>query len=183
MKPLPTELSTAQMCELIGISKQHLGRLERDRIVKKLGKNRYATSSVAAVFDHMRKRGAGPARWNEARCKRMEEAALLAEHERRLREGELMLRADFEIPFMAWLMAIRAALLALPNGVGAHLHGRYDEALVLEMVSLTKKLIYELLTRFSKMTDFEYRRMHDDARRHKEGRDVETEGEVETEDA
>jgi phage terminase Nu1 subunit (DNA packaging protein) len=112
---LPTELTGPQLCSLLGITLTHVNRLEKLGAVVKTTRGRYATSSVARVFEHMRQRGAGPNAWNAARTRKMEESARLAELTRMEREGELI-RSDAALECWSGIAStVRTGFLGLPK--------------------------------------------------------------------
>jgi hypothetical protein len=145
MENLPTELTKRQLCELLGISPQHAGRLAAEGIVVMLGKDRYATKSVANVFEHMRRRGAGPASFYEARVRKVTEEALKLETERRVREGELRPRAYFVESLAGIAHVTKNRLLAVPSRFGSLIRGKVGDAKVGELVSIVQKLIRDAL--------------------------------------
>jgi hypothetical protein len=143
MKTLPSELTTAQMCMLLGISKQHLGRFEKDGIVEKLGKDRFSLHSVARVFEHMRNRSAGPKAWNAARTRKMEADAARAENELRRSRGEMIPVADMKKGMDLMASMAKTLFLASPSRMAPRLARARTPAECLELLLRENRMILQ----------------------------------------
>jgi hypothetical protein len=155
---VPREVSPNELAAVLGLTSRALGKLAEKGIFSRLSRGRYDLAVSVQAYTAYREKlveqrvTGGDGSYAQGRAKKVWEEARKVEHERVLREGRFMPVSEFRIPFESFLAIIRTMLLALPSKVGSRLHGRYDHALVIETAEVVKALVYELLTRVSKMT-------------------------------
>jgi hypothetical protein len=92
-----TKATTGEICRLAGISKQHLGRLEREGVVQQTARDQWPlVETINKLFNHARTRNeaalAAKQRYEEARAQREETRARQA-------AGELCNRTNFEAAY------------------------------------------------------------------------------------
>src|SRR5438094_103447 len=96
MEPQEVQLlSTAAFADAIGVTRQHVSRLERAGIIEKHSRGRYAVSEIAKVLafrDGVTDPGADPAELAEARGELTMERTLLVKAQREKAELELAVR-------------------------------------------------------------------------------------------
>jgi hypothetical protein len=143
----PSQLTTEELCKLIGVTRTHIARLEKDGVVEKLAPGRYSVTSVPRYIASLRARGNMTGRYGEARCRKMEEQALLAEMNRKAREGELVSVADIMIGLDVSYQACRTRLLAIPHGLTPRLNGPANRPKDFELMT---DAIYEALDEISR---------------------------------
>jgi phage terminase Nu1 subunit (DNA packaging protein) len=149
MKPLPDEITTAQLAFLVGLTPARISQLVMEGTIARNGRNRFSIAVVPTIVKALRDRSeGGPKTFTEARAKLVKEKARLAELERLTKEGELVSTRDLE---PAWLLAysnLRQKLLGLPASVGASWGMVTSAAKATELV---RKKLYAILDEYAAM--------------------------------
>jgi len=140
-----------QLCFLLGVTSMHLTRLEREGVVKRIGRGRYAAESVPNYIQGLRERGKGSDSWHEARTRKMIEQARALEADRLVREGELASIAVFEKALTGVVLSSRSRLLAIPNKLGSLITRMVPAERAAEVVEIVRRLVREALLDLSGM--------------------------------
>jgi phage terminase Nu1 subunit (DNA packaging protein) len=141
----PPQLTTDQLCTLIGVTRTHIARLERDGIVEKLGPGRYAVSSVPRYIASLRARSNMANRYGLARTLKMEEQAARARLDRLAREGELVSLEEITAAWSILTTNIRSNFLRLPTAAVPRLQAKTPA----EQFGLLTDLVRQILTELS----------------------------------
>jgi phage terminase Nu1 subunit (DNA packaging protein) len=120
-KSLPTFVSLGELSWLLDLSPSHITGLERDGIVTKTGRDQYELVSVPQYISTMRKRGAAPADWNQARTELAKERALSAKLDRQARERLLIPAAEVRQCWVGIATVIKTKVLGLGAKCAARL--------------------------------------------------------------
>jgi hypothetical protein len=82
----PDTISLADLRWLLDLSTSHINGLERESMIEKTARGTYTLESIRNYVRTMRKRGAGPTAWNQARTQLMRERARITRLDRFERE-------------------------------------------------------------------------------------------------
>jgi phage terminase Nu1 subunit (DNA packaging protein) len=114
-------LSLADICWLLGLTKQRVNQLEADGVIQRLGRNKYAIGSIPRYLKLMREVGRGPKKWQEARTELVLEKLRMAKLDREERERTLLPAQDVINWNVKFVSVVRLALLAIPSKLAPRL--------------------------------------------------------------
>jgi hypothetical protein len=114
-KSLPADVSLADICWLLGVTKQRIGQLEAEGIIERTARGRYALASVPRFIKAQRKATAGPKALQDVRLELMQEKSSMARLEREAWLKQWLPRG----PMMAAITSIMAVCRTRLLGIGA----------------------------------------------------------------
>jgi phage terminase Nu1 subunit (DNA packaging protein) len=139
------DFSLSQLAALLGLSTQQVGTLVKQGVVTKTSPGRYAASSITRYIATLRARTNLSGRYGEARVKKLEEQALLAETNRLARQGQLVSLEEIGEAWMVLTSNIKSSFLRLPTLATPRLQGKGPN----EQFKLLTDLVRQILTELS----------------------------------
>jgi hypothetical protein len=112
-KGLPAEISLADLCWLLGLTRTRIPQLVDEGVIERTGYGRYKIESVPRVIAAMRKSGAGPKNYNDVRTAIANEKLRALQRTREREEGLVLPKDAYRIAIGSQNRSIRNKMLAL----------------------------------------------------------------------
>jgi hypothetical protein len=161
-RSLPSDVTLADLCWLLGVTKQRIGQLEAEGVVEKTAHGRYALTSVPRFIKLQRERGSGPKAWNDARTQLARERAAAAKLARLEREGKMMDSEVVQLLIVANNRVVRDRFLGLGAKIAPIAHAASTVARTCKVIDSG---VHEILTELSQSKALLLEKMHREAER------------------
>lgn len=123
-KSLPADVSLADLCWLLGCSKQRVAQLESAGIVEKTARDKYALTSLPRVFRFQREGGAAAQPLQDARAELIRERVAGARMTRLEREGRTLSIEELRATLLSVLVPLKRRAERLPTKLAPAIFGQ-----------------------------------------------------------